>query len=124
MRPEGLKALLCPRSVTVVGASKRPNSFGRRLLKNLAGVGSPGEVYPINPRLDAIDGARCYPSLADLRRVAHYAVLAVSNRHDLKVLDEAVGTGVASAVVFDGPIVEPDPRLHHRTAATVVASTG
>lgn len=60
--PERVKALLCARSVAVVGASDRPGSFGKRLLDNLAAVGYPGEVYPINPRLDALDGRRCYPS--------------------------------------------------------------
>ena len=62
--PERVKALLCARSVAVVGASDRPGSFAKRLLDNLAAVGYPGEVYPINPRLD---GRRCR-SLASTRK--------------------------------------------------------
>ena len=63
--PERVKALLCARSVAVVGASDRPGSFGKRLLDNLAAVGYPGEVYPINPRLDTLDGRRYDPSLSE-----------------------------------------------------------
>ncbi|MDD9983736.1 MAG: CoA-binding protein [Gammaproteobacteria bacterium] len=63
--PERVKALLCARSVAVVGASDRPGSFGKRLLDNLAAVGYPGEVYPINPRLGTLDGRRYDPSLSE-----------------------------------------------------------
>lgn len=63
--PERVKAMLCARSVTVVGASDRPGSVGKRLLDSLAAVGYPGEVYPLNPRLDALDGRRYDPSLSE-----------------------------------------------------------
>ena len=63
--PERVKAMLCARNVAVVGASDRPGSFGKRLLDSLAAVGYPGEVYQLNPRLDALDGRRCDPSLSE-----------------------------------------------------------
>ncbi len=72
--PERVKALLCARSVAVVGASDRPGSFGKWLLDNLAAVGYPGEGYPINPRLDTLDGRRCYSSLSERSHPTRTAV--------------------------------------------------
>lgn len=114
--PAQMEALLRPRSVAVVGASDRPGSFGHRLLENLAALGYPGEVLPVNPRLDAIEGRRCYPSLSALPRTPDCAVLAVSNRHVLGVLEEAARNDVPAAVVFDDPHVGPgrDPGLPAR----------
>ena len=59
-----LDALLRPHSIAVVGASERP-SAGRLLIESLDRIGFAGDVYPINPKYEAILGRRCYPRVAD-----------------------------------------------------------
>ena len=50
-----LDALLKPRSVAVLGASERP-SIGRMIVDSLDVVGFAGDVYPINPKYEALLG--------------------------------------------------------------------
>ena len=48
----------------VVGASDKPEKFGYKICKKLLEHGY--EVYPVNPRLDEIEGIRVYPSLTSI----------------------------------------------------------
>ncbi|MBF0433426.1 MAG: CoA-binding protein, partial [Fibrobacteria bacterium] len=44
-----LEALLKPKSVAVVGASKTPGKVGYEVLMNLIDGGFKGKIYPVNP---------------------------------------------------------------------------
>ena len=59
----------------VVGASQDPAKFGNRIFCSL--VKSGYQVYPVNPRGGEIDGAKVYPSLADLPRLPEVVDLVV-----------------------------------------------
>ncbi|MBO0776564.1 MAG: GNAT family N-acetyltransferase, partial [Actinobacteria bacterium] len=61
-----LAPLLAPRSVAVVGASRRPRSIGREILLNIRDAGFAGTLHAINPHVGDIDGVPCLPSVAAL----------------------------------------------------------
>jgi len=48
----------------IVGATDDTKKYGHQTFKNLRSRGY--EVYPVNPRLKALEGTKCYPSLADI----------------------------------------------------------
>ena len=48
----------------VVGATNNKDKFGCKIYNRLVKAGY--EVYPVNPGITEIDGAKCYPSLAEL----------------------------------------------------------
>ena len=48
----------------VVGASQDRQKFGNRVFRSLRDSGY--IVYPVNPKVGKVEGARAYPSLADL----------------------------------------------------------
>jgi len=95
-----LDALLCPRSIAIVGASAREGSFGLRLLNSINSGRYRGAVYPINPRYDEIAGHRCYPSLKAVPEVADCAAFAVSDDLVEAALTDAADAGVRGAVLF------------------------
>ena len=45
----------------VVGVSQDPAKYGHEIFKSLLKKGY--KVYLVNPKYDAVDGHRCYPSL-------------------------------------------------------------
>src|ERR1039458_9110151 len=57
-----LRHVLTPASVAVIGASRRPGSFGRAILKNIVDGGFSGPVYAVNPGAAELDGVPCVPS--------------------------------------------------------------
>ena len=55
-----LYPLFNARSVAVFGASEREDSVAGTLFRNLRNAGYKGEVYPVNPKHEAVYGGRCY----------------------------------------------------------------
>ncbi len=111
-----LDPMLRPRSVAVVGASARPGSPGNETLVNLRKGGFPGDIYAVNPRLDAIDGLPCYDSLADLPSVPQHVVMAVGDRRLEACLDEAIALGVEAVSIFSAlqSVDDVSPPLRER----------
>ncbi len=95
-----VRAMLEARSVALVGASPRPATFGRRMLDEVARSGARPRLYPVNPRYTELDGARCYPSLADLPESPDLALLAVPDAALEQQLAIAAETGCRGAVIF------------------------
>jgi predicted CoA-binding protein len=61
---ELIKEFMKQKRFAVVGATDNPQKYGNQIVKNLKSRGY--EVYPVNPRLKAVEGLTCYPTLADL----------------------------------------------------------
>jgi acetyl coenzyme A synthetase (ADP forming)-like protein len=72
-----LERFFAPRSVAVVGVGREPGGVGRSVLCNLIASGYPGGLYPVNPKLEDVEGRTCYPNVAALPEVADLAVIAV-----------------------------------------------
>ena len=58
-----LDAIFRPRSIAVVGASRRPVSIGHQILDNLVRGGFTGAVYPVNPHAAVVHSIKAYPSV-------------------------------------------------------------
>jgi len=59
-----IKEFMAQKKFAVVGATENAEKYGSKIFKDLTRRGY--EVYPVNPNLKEIEGARCYPSLADI----------------------------------------------------------
>ena len=95
-----MRRLFHPRSVAVVGASERPESYGGETLLNLGRLGFPGEVWGVNPGRWAAYGVPCFPSLADLPGVPDAVVVAIPAAGVPGVIAEAREMGCGGAVVY------------------------
>ena len=95
-------ALLRPRTVTIVGASERPDSWPARIRRNLRAFAFPGPVYLVNPRHSAIDGEPCYPSVSAVPGEVDHLVVLVPAPAVAEVVAEAGRRGARSATVFSG----------------------
>ncbi|HVQ32226.1 MAG TPA: GNAT family N-acetyltransferase, partial [Vicinamibacteria bacterium] len=93
----GVRSMLHPRSVALLGASREVGSIGRTILANLAAFRGP--VYAVNPRATEIDGRPCYARLADAPGPVDLAVIAVPAAQVEASMAECVAAGVHSAVV-------------------------
>ena len=72
-----LRPLLRPRSVAVVGASRRRGTVGRAILHNIVAGSFTGSVYAVNPHAPAMEGVPCVASVDDLPGPVDLAVIAV-----------------------------------------------
>ncbi|HET8757387.1 MAG TPA: CoA-binding protein, partial [Solirubrobacteraceae bacterium] len=92
--------LLNPRSVAVVGASERADTYSSETLLNLQRLGFEGAVWGVNPRRSSVYGHACFPSLSDLPSVPDAVVVAIPAAGVPEVIDEAGRLGCGGAVVY------------------------
>ena len=95
-----LDSLLRPKSIAVVGASRRAGSIGNGMLKHLVGSSFTGPVYPVNPTADSVNSVPSFPSIGALPTVPDLAVIVVPKQLVLGVVRECVATGVKGIVVI------------------------
>lgn len=100
-----LTRLFEPQSVAVIGASKSEGKVGNAVLKNLLSSNYGGEIVPVNPKEEEIEGLKCYPSLSDYGPV-DVAVVAIPARLVPDVAEEAGGLGTGFLVVLSAGFKE------------------
>lgn len=99
-RTQGLDGLFRPRSVAVVGASRRPGSIGRQIVANLIAGGFQGPVYPVNPKAEVVLSVPAFPRVKAIPGPVDLAVLVVPPDAVLKVAEECGRKGVKGLVVI------------------------
>ena len=70
-----LDQLFSPKSIALIGASPRPTSTGRAVLRNLRSAGFKGRIHLINPHYDEIEGIRAVRSFDELPEVPDLVIL-------------------------------------------------
>lgn len=114
-----LQPLLAPRSIALLGASNRFGSVGEMMVRQLAEIGFPGEIYPVNPRYDEVGGLQCFGTLSELPARVELAVLNLAGHRIEATMNEALGLGIKAFVIFDPcrPEDDPTPGLVERLRA-------
>lgn len=105
-----LTGLFDPDRVAVIGASDRDGSVGRVLMANLSSFD--GDVLPVNPNRDSVDGRPCYPDFASVPEPASVdlAVVAVPASEVTDVVRQIGEAGVANVVVITAGFSETGDR--------------
>ncbi|WP_435011433.1 bifunctional acetate--CoA ligase family protein/GNAT family N-acetyltransferase [Tundrisphaera lichenicola] len=104
-----LDAIFEPRSVAVIGASERPGSVGRTILRNLIDNPFGGTVYPVNPNRKNVLGIRAYPSVKDVPEPVDLAVIVTPAATVPDLMGECADAGVKGAIVISAGFKETGP---------------
>ena len=101
-----LKAFFAPSSVAVLGASKRRDSIGGLLFRNIIAGKFQGVAYPVNPAGDAVAGVRGYRSMEELPEVPDLVVVCLPARHVLSGVEDALRRGTRAICVISAGFAE------------------
>jgi acyl-CoA synthetase (NDP forming) len=116
-----LARLMRPRSIAVVGATPRADTYAHETLRNLEVLGYEGEVCGVHPTHREVRARPVFPSLADLPRPADAVVVAVPAAAVPDVVEEAGATSCGGAVVFGAGFADSGDRpLQDRLVAAAV----
>jgi acyl-CoA synthetase (NDP forming)/RimJ/RimL family protein N-acetyltransferase len=121
-----LHRLMNPRSVAVVGASRKPRSIGHAVVDNLIHNQFPGDVYPVNPQAEQIAGLAAYPSVAALPRPVDLVLVSVPAEVVRDVVADSAAAGAAAVVVLSAGFAESgaDGRARQEELVAFARSTG
>jgi acyl-CoA synthetase (NDP forming)/GNAT superfamily N-acetyltransferase len=121
-----LRPLLRPRSVAVIGASRKPHTVGHEVVRNILAAGFTGSVHVVNPRAAEVAGVAAVPTIPDLPHPVDLAIVAVPPDVAGEVINACAEAGVRAAVVLTAGFAEAGAEGRARESALVARarSTG
>jgi len=85
-----LEPFFRPRSVAVVGASKRRGSIGGELFRNILAGDFAGSVYPVNRKGDSVAGVHGHGAVGEIEEAVDLAVICLPGELVLDAAEEAL----------------------------------
>jgi acetyl coenzyme A synthetase (ADP forming)-like protein len=103
---QSMRAFFNPRSVAVVGVSRRGDGVGAALLANLQRAGFTGRLYPIHPHAAEIHGLPAFPRVSAVGAPVDLALIAVPAAAVEEVVTDCAAAGVHGVVVIASGFAE------------------
>jgi len=95
-----------PRSVAVIGASRRQETIGQALVRHLVLGDYTGRVYAVNPTATSISGIPAHPAVSDIEDDVDVAIVAVPADAVQDVVLDCANKGVHGLVVISSGFAE------------------
>jgi acyl-CoA synthetase (NDP forming) len=114
-----LRAVLHPRSVAVIGASRSPGRAGHVILQHLLDGGYRGALHVVNPNAEEVLGLTSHARVTDVPGVVDMAVVAVRASTVEQVVSECAAAGARVLLVVTDGYAEVDARGVLRQRALV-----
>jgi len=121
-----LDVFLKPQSVTVIGATERPGSWGSFIMEGLLSRPYPGKIYPVNYQANQVFGIRAYREVGSLPESPDLAILTIPAKAVEQAIEECGRKGVKGISIITagyGEAVE-DGKKRERELVRLARSYG
>lgn len=109
-----LRGFLQPRSVALIGASRKRRTIGGELWHNLLSGGYTGHLYAVNNKARSVQGHKAYPSVGQLPEAVELAVIAIPASDVSEVARECAELGTHALLVISAGFAEAGPAGEQR----------
>ncbi|MBW2094137.1 MAG: CoA-binding protein [Deltaproteobacteria bacterium] len=106
MEKSPLYPFLNPKSIAFYGASNSFSAMGTTQFRNIYELGFQGNLYPIHPKLDQVQGWKAYNSVLDLPEAPDLAVMVLPTRIVPEVMEECGRKGIKNVIIVSGGFKE------------------
>lgn len=114
-----LKAFFTPRSIAVIGASRRRGTVGGEIFHNLLSYGFAGVVYPVNPAAEVVQCVPAWPTVEAIPGPVDLAIVAVPAAQVVQAAQQCGRKGVRALVVISAGFAETGEEGRARQAELV-----
>lgn len=104
----------------VLGATNKLEKYGYKIFKILLDKGY--EVYPVNPRINTIDGVKVYPTLLEIPETIDVVDFVVNPKIGEKLIHQVSQLGIKNIWLQPGARSEELDRLSEELNLNVVKS--
>ena len=108
-----MHSVLFPASIAVIGASRRADSIGHRLLQNILAGGFKGRVHAVNTEALEVAGLQAHSRVTDIPDHIDLAVVAVPAESVIEVVHDCAAAGVKALLVLSAGFAESSPAGEH-----------
>jgi acyl-CoA synthetase (NDP forming) len=121
-----LDALLSPQRIAIIGASDDATRLSGRIVPILQQHHYRGQIYPVNPRHDTVNGLPAFPSITAVPGPVDAVAIAVRAALVPQLLQECAAAGVRSSVIFSSGFAEEgkDGRVAEEAMAAAARAAG
>lgn len=109
-----LKKLFQPRSIAVIGASDKPATIGRTVMRNLMEGEFKGVITPVNIKRREVHGLKSYYHIRDVPEVPDLAIITAPSYAVLQIVRECGKAGVGGLAILSAGFNETDEEGLHR----------
>jgi len=95
-----LEHFFTPKSVAVIGASTEPGKVGYDIVHNLLDAKFQGEIYPVNPKADEIQGLVVYKSVLEIPASVDLAVIVIPAKFVISAVEQCGQKGIDAVVII------------------------
>ncbi|MBI3899304.1 MAG: acetate--CoA ligase family protein [Gammaproteobacteria bacterium] len=100
-REQNLRRLLAPRHIAVFGG--KPAAEAVRQCKQ---IGFKGEIWPVHPRHESVEGYKCYRSVAELPSAPDASFIAVPREATVEIVTDLNKRGAGGVVCYASGFAE------------------
>ena len=111
-----VQALLNPRGVALAGASADPTKNTGRPQRYLKSHGYSGNICPINPGREEVQGVRAYKSVADIDGECDQAFIMVQSDKVFEAVEQCGVKGIQVATIYSDGFAAAAKANRHGTA--------
>ncbi|MEP9372412.1 acetate--CoA ligase family protein [Mesorhizobium sp. KR1-2] len=117
-----LERLLRPKSIAVIGGG----SFAPNVVKQSLKMGFAGDIWPVHPKRDEVEGVKAYASVADLPGAPDAVFIGVNRFVTIDIVRELSERGAGGAICFAAGFLEAgaDDDDGERLQAELIAAAG
>ncbi len=114
-----IERIFAARSIAVVGASRRQDSIGQAMVRNLVLGNYQGSVYAVNSQAEAVSGLPAYKTVQDVPDEVDLAIVAVRSESVTDVVLDCAAKGVHGLIVISAGFAEEGAEGRKRQRALV-----
>ena len=114
-----IERIFAARSIAVVGASRRQDSIGQAMVRNLVLGDYQGSVYAVNSQAEAVSGLPAYKTVQDVPDDVDLAIVAVPSESVTDVVLDCAAKGVHGLIVISAGFAEEGSEGRKRQRALV-----
>ncbi len=111
MLKEQLDKIMRPKAIAVIGASTKPATIGSELMQRLRDYKFNGQVYPVNPKADVIEGFKAYPTVLDIPGDVDFAVIIIPQKCVLDILEQCNKKGIKGICIISAGFKKQAPKV-------------
>ena len=121
-----IERFFSPKSVAIIGASRRQDTIGRALVRHLVLGNFSGRIHVVNPSADSVAGMPAWKTVGDIPGEVDVAIVAVPAEAVQDVVLDCAAKGVHGLVVISSGFAETgeEGRMRQRRLVGLSRSYG
>ena len=97
-----LDYLFKPKTIAIVGVSKKEDANSQPILKNLIGSDFKGIVYPVSRTLKSVRGVKTYQNIQAIPDSIDLVIIDAEVQEMMQIMEDCIAAKVKSAIILSG----------------------